>query len=102
MREIQPLLDVREPAEFNKGHFEEAVNIPLGTLRSHLDQLPREKEIQVYCASGQRSYIATRILLQKGFRVKNISGGWTTYKPEIEMIGRSPKKVSQFVLERVA
>ena len=40
-----------------------------------LDELPRDKEINVFCRSGQRSYYATRILLQHGFKAKNVSGG---------------------------
>jgi rhodanese-related sulfurtransferase len=54
---------------------EGAVNIPLGQLRDRLDELPRDKTINVFCRSGQRSYYATRVLLQNGFDVKNISGG---------------------------
>jgi len=73
------ILDVREPFEFNQGHIEKAVNIPLSALRSKLNELPHDREIQVYCAAGQRSYYATRILSLNGFRVKNISGGWLTY-----------------------
>ena len=52
-----------------------AVNIPLGELRSRLDELPRDREIHVICRSGQRAYYATRILLQNGFKVRSISGG---------------------------
>jgi rhodanese-related sulfurtransferase len=40
-----------------------------------LGELPRDREIHVICRSGQRAYIATRILLQNGFKAKNISGG---------------------------
>jgi rhodanese-related sulfurtransferase len=69
------LLDVREPFELAVENVPEAVNIPLGQLRSRLDELPRDKEINVFCRSAQRSYYATRILLQNGFKVKNISGG---------------------------
>jgi NADPH-dependent 2,4-dienoyl-CoA reductase/sulfur reductase-like enzyme/rhodanese-related sulfurtransferase len=69
------LLDVRHPVELTVENVPEAVNIPLGELRSRLDELPRDKEINVFCRSGQRSYYATRILLQNGFKVKNISGG---------------------------
>ncbi len=69
------LLDVREPFELAVENVPEAVNIPLGQLRSRLDELPRDKEINVFCRSAQRSYYATRILLQNGFNVKNISGG---------------------------
>jgi NADPH-dependent 2,4-dienoyl-CoA reductase/sulfur reductase-like enzyme/rhodanese-related sulfurtransferase len=69
------LLDVREPIELAVENVPEAVNIPLAQLRSRLDELPRDKEINVFCRSAQRSYYATRILLQNGFKVKNVSGG---------------------------
>jgi NADPH-dependent 2,4-dienoyl-CoA reductase/sulfur reductase-like enzyme/rhodanese-related sulfurtransferase len=69
------LLDVREPIELAVENVPEAVNIPLAQLRSRLDELPRDKEINVFCRSAQRSYYATRVLLQNGFKVKNVSGG---------------------------
>ena len=69
------LLDVRHPVELAVENVPEAVNIPVGELRSRLDELPRDKEINVFCRSGQRSYYATRILLQNGFKAKNVSGG---------------------------
>ena len=71
----QTILDVREPDEFENGHVEEAVNIPLGSLRNRIEELPRNKEILTYCTVGQRSYYALRILQNLGFDVKNISGG---------------------------
>jgi rhodanese-related sulfurtransferase len=40
-----------------------------------MGELPKDKEINVICRSGQRAYIATRILLQNGFKAKTISGG---------------------------
>ena len=52
-----------------------ALNIPLGQLRARLGELPRDREIHVVCRSGQRAYSATRILLQKGFTARNLSGG---------------------------
>jgi NADPH-dependent 2,4-dienoyl-CoA reductase/sulfur reductase-like enzyme/rhodanese-related sulfurtransferase len=69
------LLDVRNPVELVVENVPRAVNIPLPELRSRLEELPRDKEINVFCRSGQRSYFATRILLQNGFKVRNISGG---------------------------
>ena len=69
------ILDVRDPLELMLEHFDGAVNIPLNQLRSRLNELPRDREINVMCRSGQRAYYATRILMQNGFRVKNISGG---------------------------
>jgi NADPH-dependent 2,4-dienoyl-CoA reductase/sulfur reductase-like enzyme/rhodanese-related sulfurtransferase len=73
------LLDVREPFELAVENVPEAVNIPLGQLRGRLDELPRDKEINVFCRSAQRSYYATRILLQNGFKAKNVSGGMLSF-----------------------
>ncbi len=55
--------------------IEGAVNIPLGQLRSRLGELPRDRDILIICRSAQRAYYATRILLQNGFKARNISGG---------------------------
>ena len=69
------LLDVRNPQELAVESVPGAVNIPLPQLRSRLAELPRDKEIQVICRSGGRAYFATRILLQNGFKARDISGG---------------------------
>jgi NADPH-dependent 2,4-dienoyl-CoA reductase/sulfur reductase-like enzyme/rhodanese-related sulfurtransferase len=69
------LLDVREPAELAVENVPEAVHIPIGQLRARLGELPRDREIHVICRSGQRAYIATRMLLQNGFKAKTVSGG---------------------------
>jgi rhodanese-related sulfurtransferase len=69
------LLDVREPVELVVESVPGAVNIPMGQLRTRLGELPRDREIRIICRSAQRAYYATRILLQNGFKTKNISGG---------------------------
>ena len=69
------LLDVRDPFELAVESVPGALNIPLAQLRARLGELPRDCEINVICRSGQRAYIATRILLQNGFKAKNVSGG---------------------------
>ena len=69
------LLDVREPIELVVEHVPGAVNIPLGQLRLRLSELPRDRDILVICRSAQRAYYATRILVQNGFKARNISGG---------------------------
>ncbi len=69
------LLDVRQPVELVVESVPGAVNIPLGELRARLGDLPRDREIHVICRSAQRAYYATRILLQNGFKAKNLSGG---------------------------
>lgn len=74
------VLDVREPEEFAQGRVPGAINIPLHSLRGRLDELPRDREIWAHCFVGQRSYVAARILMQHGFAVKNISGGFRLYR----------------------
>ena len=69
------LLDVRQPGELVVENIPGALNIPLPELRTRLDELPRDREIHIYCRSAQRAYYATRILIQNGFMAKNISGG---------------------------
>jgi NADPH-dependent 2,4-dienoyl-CoA reductase/sulfur reductase-like enzyme/rhodanese-related sulfurtransferase len=69
------VLDVRNPLELAVENVEGAVNIPMHELRDRLDELPRDREIHVLCRSGQRAHYATRLLLQKGFDARNISGG---------------------------
>ncbi len=73
------ILDVRTPAEFAAGHIDEAINIPLEELRDRLEELPRDRRIATYCQVGQRGYMATRLLLQKGFDAVNVSGGYITW-----------------------
>ncbi|TFH30649.1 MAG: CoA-disulfide reductase, partial [Deltaproteobacteria bacterium] len=69
------LLDVRNPQELAVESVPGALNIPLPQLRARLGELPRDREICVFCRSAQRSYYATRILQQNGFKVRNLSGG---------------------------
>ena len=73
------LLDVRTPNEFAEGHLPGAVNIPVDDLRGRLGELSKDRQILAYCQVGMRGYIATRILLQKGFDVANLGGGYKTF-----------------------
>ena len=68
------LLDVRNPPEVEADPVPGAVNIPLPQLRARLAELPKDKQIASFCRSAQRSYYATRILMQNGFKAANISG----------------------------
>lgn len=80
-REKSIVLDVRSSFEYKKlGHIDGALNIPIDSLREKLDELPKDKDIYVYCQVGLRAYVACRILSQLGYHVKNLSGGYKTYK----------------------
>ena len=68
------------PGEFARGSIPNAKNIYVNKLRSKLDELPRDKTINVYCTVGFRSYVACRILMQNGFIARNLPGGPITYR----------------------
>lgn len=74
------LLDLRRADERAPGFIPGSIHIPLDELRERLNDLPRDREIIAYCQSGQRSYYATRILSQNGFRVRNLTGSYRTWK----------------------
>jgi rhodanese-related sulfurtransferase len=73
------LLDVRTPEEFACAHISGAINIPVDDLRSRVTELPNDRKIATYCQVGQRGYLATRILMQAGYSVANMGGGYKTY-----------------------
>ena len=84
-REKQIILDVREELELIGGKFENSINIPLSQLRKRFSELPKDKEILTYCAVGLRGYIASRFLISKGYKVKNIAGGFRSKLSEIKV-----------------
>ena len=75
------LVDVRTADEFELGAIPGAINLPLDELREHLDKIPRDKPIWVYCGIGLRGYLASNLLKDNGFKnVRNLIGGLKTYK----------------------
>ena len=73
------LLDTRTAREYDKGHIDGFLNIPVDELRERLGELDKRKPIYVICQSGLRSYIACRILAGNGFDCYNFSGGFRFY-----------------------
>ena len=73
------LLDTRTPAEYDRGHADGFINIPVDELRDRLGALDRTKPVYVMCQSGLRSYIAGRILTGNGFDAYNFAGGFRFY-----------------------
>lgn len=66
------LLDVRTPEEFAAGHANGAINIPVQVLASRLSEIPKDREVVVYCHSGRRSGQAAEILTNAGYRVYDL------------------------------
>lgn len=73
------LLDVRESVEREFGYIEGSLNMSLGEIRERMAELPKNQPIYVSCQVGLRGYLASRILKNNGFNVKNVDGGWKTY-----------------------
>jgi len=78
------LLDVRTKKEFEKGHIDGFINIPLHELRDRINELDTNKTIYVMCLAGQRAYVAERLLRNQGFNAFSLSGGYRLYKHIID------------------
>jgi rhodanese-related sulfurtransferase len=78
------LLDVRTPREFESGHIEKAILIPVQELEQRIGELDqyRGKTIIAYCRSGNRSGTAAQILGKNGFTAFNMEGGVIKWKSE--------------------
>ena len=74
------LVDARTPGEYRRGHADGFINLPLDELREHLAELDPAKPVYVMCQSGLRSYLACRILAQRGFTCYNFTGGYRFYE----------------------
>jgi NADPH-dependent 2,4-dienoyl-CoA reductase/sulfur reductase-like enzyme/rhodanese-related sulfurtransferase len=78
------VVDVRSSDEHKLGAIPGAVSIPVDELRDRLGELANSlkagQTIITYCQVGQRGYLATRILMQRGYNVKNLSGGYRAYQ----------------------
>ncbi|HEY5715699.1 MAG TPA: FAD-dependent oxidoreductase [Psychromonas sp.] len=76
----QLLLDVRTAGEIEKfGTLEGAINIPVDELRQRMGELPKDKEIIIFCAVGLRGNVAYRQLANRGYKARNLLGGYRTY-----------------------
>jgi rhodanese-related sulfurtransferase len=74
------LLDVRERAEWEAGHAPGATHIPYEQLSSRANEIPRGREVVVYCASGIRSSLAASMLERTGMSATNVRGGFESWR----------------------
>jgi len=79
------LIDVRTVKEYQAGKIADAINIPLDELRSGLSEIPKGKNVYIYCLGGLRGYLAQRILMQNGYtNTFNLSGGYQLWNTCIQ------------------
>lgn len=74
------VVDVRKATEYEQGHVPGAINIAHTRLADHLEELPKEKNLLVHCASGQRASYASSLLAKEGFRVEWVDDNFSTWK----------------------
>lgn len=80
------LLDVRTLEEYEAGHIDDATLIPVGELEARIDEVAdyKDKNVLVYCRSGNRSVTASTILLKNGFtQVYNLKSGFSNWESDI-------------------
>ena len=71
------VLDIRQTADYDKGHIKGAVNIPWGeAIAQNLANLPKDKAIMVYCYTGQTAGQTVALLNVAGFNAKSVNLGW--------------------------
>jgi rhodanese-related sulfurtransferase len=70
-----PLIDVRQPDEYEQAHVPGAVLIPLGEVPDRVAEIPRDTTVYVICRSGSRSHTAAAFLLEQGIEAVNVAGG---------------------------
>ena len=70
------LVDIRTPAEIAQGMIPDALQLPMHLIPLRMDEIPKDRDVVIYCRSGARSYQACGYLMQQGYgRVLNLRGG---------------------------
>ena len=84
------VVDVRTSDENQNGHIPGVKLIPVDTLREHVSEL-EGKDVIVSCQVGQRGHTATQILRSHGIKVRNLDGGYLTWKSGMDARARAEK-----------
>ncbi|KQT90750.1 sulfurtransferase [Marmoricola sp. Leaf446] len=91
------VLDVREPVEWQHGHIDGALHVPLTQVPDRLEELPQDQQLLVVCKVGGRSAQATAFLREKGFEAVNLAGGMIDWadadRPMVAETGQDPAVV---------
>ena len=81
------VVDIRSNEDYNKGHLKNAVNIHWGpAIAENLENLPVDKDIYLYCYTGQTAGQATALLNMAGYNVRSINLGWKLGLSNVEGI----------------
>lgn len=79
------VIDVREVHEYKRGHIKGAVNIPLSQLSQHIEDIPKDRAVLLYCQSGMRSKQAAKLFVRKGYaNVSELRGGMMSWKGQLQ------------------
>ncbi|OZM58726.1 hypothetical protein CIB95_00265 [Lottiidibacillus patelloidae] len=77
-------IDVREPYEFEEGHINDMINMPLSSLEDNYEELPLDSEIVIICRSGNRSMKAANMLKKYGYtKLINVQGGISNWNGKL-------------------
>jgi rhodanese-related sulfurtransferase len=89
------LVDVREQWEWDRGHAPQAVLMPMSTIGDHIDELPADADILIFCHSGGRSFTVASALAERGYRVIDVLGGMTAWEQSGGVVvGAAPQSPS--------
>lgn len=85
------LIDVREPAETAAAHLPGSVLIPLSTFAGRIEEIPKDRQVLILCASGGRSARVTQFLRANGWdNITNIAGGIMAWAQQVDpTLGRN-------------
>jgi adenylyltransferase/sulfurtransferase len=83
------IIDVREQYEWDAGHVDGALHIPMQQVPARIEEIPRDRDVVVYCKMGGRSARVQQFLLSNGYtRVKNLTGGMIAWQRDVDSATR--------------
>ncbi len=86
-----PVIDVRQPDEYDAAHVPGARLIPLGEVAARLGEVPTDGTVYVICQTGARSARATDFLRRQGIDAQNVAGGTKAWIESGRTIARGPQ-----------
>ena len=75
-------VDVREPYEWDAGHIDGSLHIPIMQIQERTDEVPSDRTIVVVCQIGQRSDLVARFLRDNGYEAHNLEGGMSVWQAQ--------------------